>query len=778
MLAPIPPQQRFLERARHWLVSLRRLLSAPGWNAELARQVERGLMVIEDYARNRRFDGVVQAVQSLRQDWTRLRVVERAPDEAARELLRGQAQRLFKAVAIISVTDGEQLGLPVYALLPERTPGAPVIHAFQAQGLHLQVYHDGDAIAKVLAERRPEALLVETLLAESLTELLDRLSPHIPGIGQLPIVALASPDDPQPRLHAALAGADLYAEAIEDPLLASRLRHLLAEYVREPYRVLIVDDDVSTGMLAQAVLQRAGFHAELAHDADAARSAMSKSVPDLVLMDLELPGESGLVLTASFREAGGAQVLPIVFLSGEDGEEARFQALRAGGDDFLVKPVRPRHLISMARARVKRARALTRQLRGRSTSARGHLRRGAFLEQLRIALQTPSADPVSLILLTIDDAASLRTRLGVVRSNELEHAVVDRVNGHLDADDTYCLLDEFQMAVLAERPSGDTLLELARSLVRSIGAEDFHDAGEQIALSASAGMARRPQQQGDLESWLQMSLAAMGAAHDLGGDRVEGLIDSSLPAASPERELRIRALLTTAAAGDWRFDYRPLIPLHSEQIHRYAVETLLRDDSIPAGGVNRAEYRSIARSLGLIEALDRHAVIAQIALLKDYAKHGQIIDLCMPVEPSSLAHLRGELSELPELATGVRLILELDADAALEHAELLRRFANQRLPGVGLGLLDSSGRFGHWPALLGLPVERMRLSGAALIDGVNSAQIMTQRWRASGRSLTADGIGSPALLSALWALGVDHVAGDGIALAAARPDFDFAAFGH
>jgi hypothetical protein len=72
----------------------------------------------------------------------------------------------------------------------------------------------------------------------------------------------------------------------------------------------------------------------------------------------------------------------------------------------------------------------------------------------------------------------------------------------------------------------------------------------------------------------------------------------------------------------------------------------------------------------------------------------------------------------------------------------------------------------------------MRLSGAALIDGVNSAQIMTQRWRASGRSLTADGIGSPALLSALWALGVDHVAGDGIALAAARPDFDFAAFGH
>jgi GGDEF domain-containing protein/EAL domain-containing protein (putative c-di-GMP-specific phosphodiesterase class I) len=415
-------------------------------------------------------------------------------------------------------------------------------------------------------------------------------------------------------------------------------------------------------------------------------------------------------------------------------------------------------------------------LRARATSARGHLRRGAFLQQLRSALLAATAEAVSLIVLRVDDAAGLRERIGVVRSNELEHAVVDRINGQLDATDVYCLLDEFEVAVLAERGSGMQLLELARALVRSVGAEDFHDAGERVALTASAGIARRPQQQGDLEAWLQLGLAALQAAQELGGDRVEGRVDASVPVQSGERVLRIRALLNTATAADWRFEFMPLLPLHSEQVHRYAVTALLRDGTLPSGGVGREEYLPTARSLGLVETLDRHAVSAQVELLRDYAGHGQIIDLAIQIEPSSLLHLRSELASLPAIAAGVRLVLELDADDALENDQLLRRFVNQRLPGVFLGLVDRSGQFGHWPALLALPVQRLRVPASVLIDGLAGARAMAQRWRANGRSLTADLIGSPALLSQLWALGVDHVAGDAIAVAAARPDFDFAAF--
>lgn len=774
MLAPMPPQQRFLERARVWLVSLRRLLSTPGWNTDLARQIERGLTTIADYARNRRLDEVQAAMHGLSQDWERLRVVELPPDDAARALLRNHAQQVFKAVAAVGAADDDALGLPVYAFLPDGAPSMIVLQTFRAQGLQLTVFHDGDALAQALSERRPEAFMVETGYAQALSELLDRLSPKNPGIGQLPIVALASADDAHPRLNAALAGADLYAEAMEDPLLAARLRHLLADYVRDPYRVLIIDDDHATGLLSQAVLERAGFQVQLAEDAEAARSALQRSLPDLVLMDLELPGESGLALTASLRDSRGALVLPIVFLSGEGGEDVRFQALRAGGDDYLVKPVRPRHLISMARSRVKRARALTRQLRARATEARGHLRRGAFLDQLRRALLTPSADPVALIIVCVDAAAGdLPARLGVVRTHDLERAIGERIDRCLMPADVYCQLDEFEFAVLVERPNGGELVDLAEGLVRALGNEDFHDAGQRLALTASAGIARRPQQQIDLEAWLQQAITALRAARAAGGDRVEGRVDRLEHALPADREIRIRALLKTAAAADWRIDYRPLVPLHSEQVHRYLVDVQLRDHMALLGGVGRAEYFGPARALGLVEALDRASVAAQIALLRDYVEHGQAIDLSLSVDATSLSHLRHELEALPDAARGVHLALEVDVDSAFEQDDLLRRFCSQRLACVSLGVYDGTGRFGHWPMLQALPIERLRIPASALVAVNPAARAMIATWRASGRSLTADGVVSPVQLSSLWSLGVDHVAGDGIAPASARPDWDF-----
>ncbi len=241
----------------------------------------------------------------------------------------------------------------------------------------------------------------------------------------------------------------------------------------------------------------------------------------------------------------------------------------------------------------------------------------------------------------------------------------------------------------------------------------------------------------------------------------------------------MRALLTTATDADWRVEYVPLLPLHSEQIHRYVAATLLRDRSIVVGGIGRAEYLATARELGLIEAIDRHAVIAQIAIWRDYAGHGQIIDLCMPVQvvvadPSAqrtgfaARHWRGCAAD-----PGTRR-RQRDgtghAAAPIQQPEVARR-----QPGTQRQLRAVRPLAG---TTLALPVNRLRVPAAALIDGMAGAQVMAQRWRASGRSLIADGVHSPALLSPLWALGVDHVAGDGIAVAAARPDFDFDAFAH
>lgn len=774
MLLPPTVQQGFMERARHWLVGLRRLLAAPGWAVAQAGAAERGLRAIEDHAANHRLDDVYRAATRLRADWQRLKVTDIAPDDDARRVLGEAAQQLFRAVAELAGVDDQTLGLPVYALLTGQPPSAAVLQGFRSQGLELILHPDGDALAAALATRRPEALLVETPLAAALAELLDRLSPTLPGVSQLPIVALATADDPQPRLNAALAGADLYCDALEDPALAGRLRRLLAEYRRDPYRVLLVDDDAATGMLYEAILRRAGFEATLARDADQARQALARQMPDLLLLDLNLPGEGGLSLAASIRELNNT-LLPIVFLSGEEGDEARLQALRVGGDDFLGKPVRPRHLIAVTRSRIKRARLLARQLAARVTEERGHLRRGAFLQRLRQALLGPVPLPGALLVFAVDDADALQQRLGVVRSHALERAVGARFQPLLTDDDVYCLLDDFSFALCAVRDSGEALDALAQAIVATISGADFRDAGATVSLTASAGLARRPGQGDDVEGWLQQAMTALATARRLGGHRVEGIVDRREHGLTPEHELRVRALLRTAGSTDWRLDYRPLLPMRSDRLHHYAVDLRLRDAETGATGIAREVWALPAQSLGLLDAIERRTLNSLLALLVDYDAHGQPLELCLPLAPGSLNAVRACLPpELTTLQGGTRLLLELDADAAIDQAALLERFAAHRLSGIALGIHDTSGRFGHWPALAALPVQSLRVPAATLLAGPAAAGPAIATWRHGGRLLIADEVPSAKALSNLWSLGVDLVAGDVVAPASARPDFDFA----
>lgn len=768
-------KQGFLERSRQWLVGLRRLLASAEWSGAQTAAIERGLLAIEDHAGNARLHSVQEAARHLRSDWQRLKLLKldgQKPDDAVREVLREGAQQLFRAVAALASLDEESMGLQVHALLTELTPGPAVMAGFRSQGLSLRIFRDGDTLAAALAESRPAALLVESALAGALAELLDRLSPTMPGISQLPIIAVASPGDEQPRLQAALAGADLYAEALEDPALTGRLRRLLAEYRTDPYRVLLVDDDAATGMLYEAILKRAGFDAQHASDADAARAAMQARLPDLLLLDLNLPGEGGLSLASSIRDASGA-LLPIVFLSGEEGDEARVQALRVGGDDFLGKPVRPRHLIAVARSRIKRARLIGRQLAARTTESSGHLRRGAFLDYLSRSLANPAPAPAALLVCAVDDADTLQARLGVVRSHALERAIGGRIEPMLGEGDVYCLLDEFSFAICATRDSGEAVDQLARDLVAAIDAGDFRDAGAVLALTASVGLARRPAHGEDVEGWLQRALAALATARRLGGHRVEGIVDRRERRLDPEHDARLRALLRTASDVDWRLDYHPLLPMRSERLHHYAVDLRLVDSG-KAAGYPRQEWAQVARRLELLDALDRRLLERLLDLLLDYERHGQAVELLVPVAPESLAILRALLPPGFALHGGARLLLEIDADAAVDQTALLDRFAALRLPGVALGLRDTSGRFGHWSALSGMPVQSLRIPAAALLANPALAAPSVSHWRSTGRLLIADEVDEPRALATLWSLGIDLVGGTAVAGASARPDFDYA----
>jgi len=116
-------------------------------------------------------------------------------------------------------------------------------------------------------------------------------------------------------------------------------------------RVLVVDDDPALRSLLYDYLTDVGFSVDLAADGEQMRRALAKSMPDVIVLDLMLPGMDGLAIT---REVRASSNVPILMLSARGEEIDRIVGLEVGADDYLAKPFSPRELLARLRALLRR----------------------------------------------------------------------------------------------------------------------------------------------------------------------------------------------------------------------------------------------------------------------------------------------------------------------------------------------------------------------------------------------------------------------------------------
>jgi two-component system, OmpR family, response regulator MtrA len=116
-------------------------------------------------------------------------------------------------------------------------------------------------------------------------------------------------------------------------------------------RILVVDDDASLAEMLSIVLRQEGFDAELVARGDEALEAFREYRPDLVLLDLMLPGMDGIEVCKQIRAESG---VPIVMLTAKGDTVDVVVGLESGADDYVVKPFKPKELVARIRARVRR----------------------------------------------------------------------------------------------------------------------------------------------------------------------------------------------------------------------------------------------------------------------------------------------------------------------------------------------------------------------------------------------------------------------------------------
>jgi diguanylate cyclase (GGDEF)-like protein len=219
---------------------------------------------------------------------------------------------------------------------------------------------DLEALAAAVRESPPAAIIMDAGAPDAEADALKTLADIQRGREEpIAAVVISSHGDLQARLRAVRAGASAYlTKPVDLDELIDRLDMLTTRDAREPFRVLVVDDSPDLANYLAGHLQQAGMRTAVVTDPMEVMGPLTELNPDLILMDLYMPGCTGLELAAVIRQQPDYLSTPIVFLSAETDRNTQIEALRLGGDDFLTKPVQISHLVSSVASRTLRSRTL------------------------------------------------------------------------------------------------------------------------------------------------------------------------------------------------------------------------------------------------------------------------------------------------------------------------------------------------------------------------------------------------------------------------------------
>lgn len=172
-----------------------------------------------------------------------------------------------------------------------------------------------------------------------------------------PVIFISVRDDIEARLSAARAGARRYfCKPLDMHKLIPTLEGLTAKTIATPFKVLLIDDDEALLEYYATVLSSVGMEVKTLSKPLEVLNLLPDFLPDVIVSDVYMPDCSGTELAQVIRQDDRWLMTPIMFLSTESDINHQLDAMHLGGDDFMVKPIEPGHLISAVAARAKRSR--------------------------------------------------------------------------------------------------------------------------------------------------------------------------------------------------------------------------------------------------------------------------------------------------------------------------------------------------------------------------------------------------------------------------------------
>ena len=657
------------------------------------------------------------------------------------------------------------------------------------QGAVVRPFDERDALLHALDEASPDVVLIDEEFAAEINTVMEAVQRLRPAHREAPLcLVLASDTDLTRTLFAQRAGADAVVVERDPIAMSAQIDGLLAQRRALGYRVLIVEDDRGQAKFCESILRHRGMLTQVCEDPLAVPVALSDFKPDLVLLDLYLPGSNGIEIAQRIRESGHA-FLPIVFLSGELDPDLRFDAIRMGADDFITKPVKPRHLVTAVESRIRRARELASHQGERHAERRGNLSGRDVLaaEVLRAAREESERCP-ALALIAVDDVDGVLRSVGFAAGSTLSQQLAGTLAVLISGERTLCAWGELRFLVLLHAHDQLALREQLEALRRELDARSWLSERTPVHLQLSMGCVRLHPQMAGIEEALERVRALLAAAQGAGGARCEfDLREASTQAGEDPQVRLVRALLRAPSVrGTAQFEFQPFVPLAGQIAGQYEARMALKPPkSRQVRLLQRYEWLPIARNLGMVAHADRHFLRGVIERVRENRADGQDLRLYLPVSAANL--LDPALAPWLAAEFGAHAVpsntVALEFDAAEVRGELTRlRGALEHVQRVGVRLalnvgIDAGTDLGKLLAIEAFGVVKFERAGGA--DA--KPEIAWEPWskaiaeaRSLGKIVVASGVTGMADIGMLLRLGVHYAQGDALGGWLTEWNFDFA----
>ena len=504
--------------------------------------------------------------------------------------------------------------------------------------------------------------------------------------------------------------------------------------------ILIVDDEIQNRRLLEALLKPEGYLTRTAANGEEALASITRYPPDLILLDVMMPGMDGHELANILKANHATSGIPIIMVTAQIDRSARLAGLDAGAEEFLTKPVdraelwiRVRNLLRLKAYGdfLKNHSSMLEQEVQSRTADLDHLahydpltglpNRKLFYETLQKTLGQASDNGlmVAVLFIDLDHFKNVNDTQGHAIGDELLRQFSNRLVQCVHTRDTVGRLGGDEFALILTMQDGQRAATVVANKIRDVLREPFDLKGDEVTVTASIGITVHPDDASDPETLLKYADTAMYRAKKAGRDTFRFFTAQMNAEAMAQIKLE-KAVRKAVENNEFVLYYQPKVQLGSGRIT--GLEALLRWRRPGHGLVSPAEFIPALEETGLIVRVGTWVIDAACAQIGRWMR-SRIGPIQVSVNVSGHQFIEGDLEgdvgkALVEHGIPADLLeLELTESSLMaDTARTITTLRNLKQLGVQISIDDFGTGYSSLAYLRRFPIDKLKIDIAFISD--------------------------------------------------------------